>query len=116
MEMIQSTSSHFKIKTLFVWQPVPVYKCGHEYNLFSNFDYDGYVPSLKVGYQEMAKVFPSGEFGDNFLWLADVQEGLNESLYVDAIHYTPYLCRLIAQKIADKLEEQKMIKDVKLNH
>jgi hypothetical protein len=116
MEIIESTSKHFKIKPLFVWQPVPVYKCGHEYNLFSNFDYDGYVPSLKVGYQEMAKVFPSGEFGDNFLWLADVQEGLNESLYVDAIHYTPYLCRLIAQKIADKLEEQKMIKDVKLNH
>ncbi len=116
MEMIQSTSSHFKIKPLFVWQPVPVYKCGHEYNLFSNFDYDGYVPSLRVGYQEMAKVFPSGEFGDNFLWLADVQEGLNKSLYVDAIHYTPYLCRLIAHRIADKLEEQKMIKDVKLNH
>jgi lysophospholipase L1-like esterase len=115
MEMIQSTSSHFKIKTLFVWQPVPVYKCGHEYNFFSNFDYDGYVPSLKVGYQEMVKVFPSGEFGDNFLWLADVQEGLNKSLYVDAIHYTPYLCRLIAQRIADKLEEQKMIKDVSVN-
>jgi hypothetical protein len=116
MEMIQSTSSHFKIKPLFVWQPVPVYKCGHEYNLFSNFDYDGYVPSLKAGYQEMAKLYPLGEFGDNFLYLADVQEGLNKSLYVDAIHYTPYLCRLIAQKIADKLEEQKMIKEVRLNH
>jgi hypothetical protein len=115
MEIIESISNHFKIKPLFVWQPVPVYKCDHEYNLFATFDYVGYVPTLSIGYQEMAKVVADGQFGDNFLYLADIQVGLNKSLYVDAIHYTPYLCRIIAQRIADKLEEQKIIKEVGQN-
>ncbi len=61
------------------------------------------------------KLLPNAQFGDNFLWLADIQVGLNKSLYADAIHYTPYLCRIIAQRIADKLEEQKIIKGVGQN-
>ena len=115
MEIVESISNHFKIKPLFVWQPVPVYKCDHEYNLFATFDYVGYVPTLSIGYREMAKVVAGGQFGDNFLYLADIQVGLNKSLYVDAIHYTPYLCRIIAQRIADKLEELKIIKEVGQN-
>lgn len=112
-EIIESLSSRFKIEALFVWQPVPVYKCDQDYNFFAKFDYDRYMPYLRVGYQEMGKIFPSREFGANFLWLSDLQVGLKQPLYADAIHYSPYLCRLIAQKIADKLEESKMIEKIK---
>jgi len=114
-EIIESFCSHFNIEPLFVWQPVPVYKCDQDYNFFATFNYDRYMSYLRVGYQEMANIFANRKFGENFLWLTDMQEGLREPLYADAIHYSPYLCKLIAQKIADKLEEQKMIKDVSVN-
>ncbi len=114
-ELIQTISDRFGVYPLFVWQPVPVYKCEKKYNLFANFDYDGYMPYLRDGYQDMAEHVAKSQFGDNFLWLVDMQEGLNKSLYADAIHYSPYLCRVIAQRIADKLEEQKIIKGVGQN-
>ncbi|MFH0958453.1 MAG: hypothetical protein V1897_07085, partial [Pseudomonadota bacterium] len=62
------------------------------------------------------KTFPDRQFGENFLWLTDMQVGLKQPLYADAIHYSPYLCKLIAAKIADKIEERKMITDVMFNH
>jgi lysophospholipase L1-like esterase len=114
-ELIQTISDRFGVYPLFVWQPVPVYKCDKKYNLFANFDYDVYMPYLRAGYQDMAEHVAKSQFGDNFLWLVDMQEGLNKSLYADAIHYSPYLCRIIAQRIADKLEEQKIIKEVGQN-
>jgi hypothetical protein len=108
-EIIQAISKWFGVKPLFVWQPIPVYKCDKNYNLFANFDYDGYMPYLRAGYQDMAQHVAKLQFGDDFLWLADIQEGLHKSLYADAIHYSPYLCHIIAQKIVDNLEARKIV-------
>lgn len=108
-EIIQSIAERFGIEPLFVWQPIPIYKCDMNYNLFANFDYDGYMPYLRAGYQDMAQHVAKLQFGDNFLWLADIQENLHKSLYADAIHYSPYLCRTIAQKIVDNLEARKIV-------
>ena len=108
-EIIQAISKWFGVKPLFVWQPIPVYKCDNNYNLFANFDYDGYMPYLRAGYQDMAQHVAKLQFGDDFLWLADIQEGLHKSLYADAIHYSPYLCHIIAQKIVDNLEARKIV-------
>lgn len=115
-EMIESVCSHFKIESLFVWQPVPVYNCNPDYNFFATFDYDRYMAYLRVGYQEMANTFPDRQFGENFLWLTDMQLGLRQPLYADAIHYSPYLCKLIAEKIAEKLDAQNMVKNSNLRN
>jgi hypothetical protein len=39
--------------------------------------------------------------GENFLWCADIQEGVEDLLYVDQMHYAPNLSRLLARCIAD---------------
>jgi hypothetical protein len=37
--------------------------------------------------------------GENFLWCADIQESLAEPLYVDKVHYTAKMSRLIATTV-----------------
>ncbi|MDQ1286373.1 MAG: hypothetical protein QG663_1807, partial [Thermodesulfobacteriota bacterium] len=49
-EIIESFCSRFNIEPLFVWQPVPVYKCDQDYNFFATFNYDRYMSYLRVGY------------------------------------------------------------------
>ena len=41
------------------------------------------------------------DLGDDFLWLADMQEGRTEPLYMDAVHYTAQFCEAIAVHISD---------------
>lgn len=115
-EIIQAVADRFGIKTVFVWQPVPVYKCDPKYNLFASFDYDVYMPYLRTGYDEMAKHMAEERLDDTVLNLADMQEGLHKSLYADAIHYSPYLCGLIAEKIADNLQNRNIVKKQSTDH
>ncbi|MGC8657790.1 MAG: SGNH/GDSL hydrolase family protein [Desulfomonilaceae bacterium] len=110
-KLIEAVSNAFTIHPLFVWQPTPVYNCDPKYNLFATFDYNGYMPYLKKGYERMASHVANRQLGDDFIWLADIQEGLHKSLYADAIHYSPYLCKVIAGKIVNALEAQKVFKN-----
>ena len=49
-------------------------------------------------------------FGRNFLWLGDMQENLSKFLYVDSIHYSPEMSKLIAEAIADRIDATKLEK------
>jgi hypothetical protein len=50
-----------------------------------------------------------GTFGNNFLWLGDMQENLTEPLYVDAVHYSARMSKLITEHIAIDLSAKKII-------
>ena len=63
----------------------------------------GPVLDVRTGYLRMADEFNKGRWGDNFLWLADLQENLREPLYVDAVHYSGHMSRIIAEIISVKL-------------
>ncbi len=108
-KLIEAISREFNIKTLFVWQPTSSYKYDQNYNIFKKFDYGGFLPYLKPGYESMAKECAAGTFGDNFLWLGAMQESLKEPLYVDAIHYSARMSKLIAEYIAVDLSAKKII-------
>jgi hypothetical protein len=95
----ESVCRGFGVTPIFVWQPVPAYKHDQRFNIFGRFDLEGYMPTLKPGYELMAKTARSGEFGANFIWAADIQEDLKEPLYVDAIHYGGKLARMIAAHV-----------------
>ena len=41
----------------------------------------------------------------DFLWAADLQSGLKQILYVDEVHYSAGVSRIIADKIAAELEK-----------
>ena len=62
---------------------------GHEYSRF--------------GYPWMAEYVRSNPLGPNFLWCADIQEGVEELLYVDQVHYSPGMSDRLAGCIVDLL-------------
>jgi hypothetical protein len=43
---------------------------------------------------------------ENYLWLADMQDGATDNLYIDAFHYTAPMSRIIAGKVTDFITEQ----------
>lgn len=100
-QLTESAAEAFGVEPIFVWQPVPVYKYDQEYNIFGKFKYDGYMPTVKPGYDLMARAHAEEPFGHNFLWLADMQEHEKRPLYVDAVHYSGAMSRKIAENIAD---------------
>jgi hypothetical protein len=91
------------VGTIFVLQPVPVYKYDLRYHYLNGFDYRRffrYADGAKLGYPVMAQQRTEFENGRNFLWLADMQEGRAENFYLsDGLHYTAAMCREIAAAI-----------------
>ena len=57
----------------------------------------------------MAELSEAQPFSDNFLWLADMQQDIQEPLYVDRYHYSPEMLAMMAQNIGDWLIAQKML-------
>ncbi|MGO8881429.1 MAG: hypothetical protein ACLPVO_08200 [Desulfomonilaceae bacterium] len=108
-DLIEAICEKFCIKPLFIWQPIPVYKYDQRYNLFSKFNYDGFLPYIKEGYEAMAKDYKAGDFGYDFRWLSDMQENLKKPLYVDALHYSAEMNKLIAEQISIALLHKKIL-------
>ena len=115
-DIIEALCGKFGIKTMFVWQPVAVYKYDQDYNIFNKFDYIGFLPYVKFGYEAMAKEYHAGVLGANFLWLADMQESLKEPLYADALHYSAKMSKLIADQIYQPLFRNKIYYLINLNY
>ena len=97
-KLIESISDSFKIKTLFIWQPVPTYKYDLKYHIFAGKGFGRFLYS-KYGYVYMEKFVKKNSLGNNFLWLADMQESVKKPLYVDIDHYSAELSESIAKRI-----------------
>lgn len=99
--LTQAAAREFGVQAVFVWQPVPTYKYHgpagaglgvgfHEYSRF--------------GYPLMAEARRTEPLARNFLWCADLQEGLSGPLYVDSVHYTPAMSSRVADCIVEGLK------------
>lgn len=103
-----AVADEFGVEPLFVWQPVSVYRYDLGYHVFASalsgdpelFD------ALRPGYELMSAEQRVWQGWDDFLYLADMQEGRKESLYVDRVHYTPAFHAEIAARIAEALVER----------
>jgi hypothetical protein len=102
--VIEAIASVYSVNTVFVWQPVPMYKYDLKYHLFApaNGFWSGHTFS-KYGYPRMAEFVKKQPLGNNFLWCADMQEDLKEPLYVDIAHYTAGMSKRLAYTICDLL-------------
>lgn len=102
-KMIQAISEKYRIKHLFVWQPLPVYK----YDFFLRHDIFGRKDRYifpKYGYDLMESIWKPRFLGAGYLWLADMQQNDPEILlYVDAVHYNAVFSRAIAYEIGKKI-------------
>jgi lysophospholipase L1-like esterase len=107
-KIIEGVARAFDVKTLFVWQPVPYYKYDLQYHLFAEKEFKtDYI--YKLGYPYMKEYAKRHNLGNNFLWIADMQENLKKPLYVDDIHYSQEMTELIAKKIYEFLQANKSL-------
>ncbi|MCA1960379.1 MAG: hypothetical protein LDL33_06250 [Desulfomonile sp.] len=101
--IIEGVAAAFGVKTVFVWQPTPVYKYDLTYHRFAEGGFGSHGRG-RSGYALVDRRAREGVFGDNFVWCADIQEGKKEPLYVDLTHYSSALARELAACISRALK------------
>jgi hypothetical protein len=106
--MADAVGRAYGVRTAWVWQPVPTYKYDVADHPFRGPNFAKHALSAR-GYPVMARFAAAGRFGDNFLWCADIQEGLREALYVDQVHYAPAMAERVAACIASQLRAHGLI-------
>jgi hypothetical protein len=106
--MIEAISKMYGVAPFFVWQPQPIWEYASPGHIFKDFNY-GTWPALKPGYEQMAHLQTSQGLGENSLWLGDIQKNMTEPLYVDAVHYSGDMCKMVARKIGTVLMERELV-------
>ena len=101
IRMINAVSKEFRIRSLFVWQPAPLYNFDPARHPFGA---DPNHLALPHVYQRMNALRAKDNSSKSFLWLADIQAGRNEPLYVDSVHYSALFSDLIADEIVTRLQ------------
>lgn len=104
-KMIQAASEAFGVEPIFIWQPVPFYKFDLKYHPFSKSRNWQSVEIVGEAYHAMSRYTNQHEMGENFLYLADMQNTAAEPLYVDAVHYTGAMSKEIGTKIFQFVEK-----------
>lgn len=99
--MADAVAARFKIRTLFVWQPVPGFRAPPDTYRFPRVL--GAVQYSPAIYGQLEALRAAGQVPPSFLWLADAQQGRAGSLYVDAYHYTSAFADTLAAEIAARL-------------
>jgi hypothetical protein len=102
MMMIDAVAKKYNVRTLFVWQPVPSYKYESSNHLFSAVDNRLYQ-YIAYGYNYMESILEKRKPKHNFLWAADLQQDIQKPLYVDVVHYSAEMCKLLAVHIGEYL-------------
>ena len=104
--LIRAVAGTNGIQTLFAIQPIPTYHYDISHHVFSegNLAYFNEANFAGFGYRRLAQHKDDLTAHPDFLWLADMQEGLTENLYCDSIHYTSPFAQTIAAAFADRLE------------
>jgi len=113
--LIASTCREYGTKAVFVWQPIPLYKYDLKYHLFATDDFGSNFFAY-YGYRYMEERVMESPPGMDFVWCADIQESLQEPLYVDKVHYTARMSNLLATTIGDALVERNLLGDVGQHH
>jgi hypothetical protein len=85
-----------------------MYKYDLKYHIFGEEGYGGNL-TTRSDYKYMRDVIQENPPKENFLWLADIQEGIQRSLYVDNLHYTAEFSKLLAKEIASYISERNLI-------
>ncbi len=109
---IRAIAAAWGVRPLFVWQPIPTYRYDLRYHFFGDSDF-GINNYAAFGYARMAERLRQEPAGTDFLWLADLQQGVRQPLYVDRVHYTAAMSRLVAARIGQALLEAGFLSDVR---
>ena len=105
-KLIEAVTAVYGVRSVFVWQPIAPYKYDLNYHLLVG---DGFDNLYSSGYRYMEELIKKKPLGDNFLWCADMQERLQEPLYVDRVHYSGKMSEMLAATIANLLLERNIL-------
>ncbi len=106
--LISTVAAGWGVRPLFVWQPVPTYHYDLRYHLFGDLDFGNNNYST-FGYPRMAELLRREPPGPEFLWAADLQQGVRQPLYVDQIHYTAAMSARIGAEVGRALLERGLL-------
>jgi hypothetical protein len=99
--LIEGIAEAIGVQSVFVWQPTPYYKYDLEQHLFRGDIAPEHIYA-QAGYPVMQEVVDQRR--PHLIWCADLQEHLREPLYVDGMHYSPKMIRMVAQCITDGMK------------
>jgi hypothetical protein len=108
--LIEVQAREYGVHPLFVWQPCSTYHFDQKYYPFPEPDLAHVDPAPT--YERMAEKIKENapELSKNFLWLADIQEGVTEPCYIDkAQHYRASLCKKIGSAIGQSLLDRQLL-------
>ncbi|MDX1502952.1 MAG: SGNH/GDSL hydrolase family protein [Thermoanaerobaculia bacterium] len=102
---VAALARDFGFEVVFVWQPTPAWGYDLESHPFLDESREVFAghEALRHGYDLMElrrHALPQLSAEAGFLWLADLQRGRTEPLYVDAAHYSEAFSREIAARVA----------------
>jgi hypothetical protein len=100
--LIEAVAAREGVAALFVWQPVPAYGWDLAHHPLAG---EG-VPAaelLALVYERMEERRGAAGADASFLWLADLQAGRTDPLYVDRVHYGAAFTDEIAGRVAGAL-------------
>lgn len=104
----EAIANAYAIQTLFIWQPIPFYN--YQSTEFSKkYPYLSERKVYNFAYTQIKEMNRKEQLGKNFFWLGDIQEGKDEFLYIDRVHYSSKFCKQIAELIYQKVIEKKLI-------
>ena len=96
-KMVDAICSEFGIKCFYVWEPNSRINYDQKYHPFAIKNQN---PEFiqQYSYQYMKEYVETHQPND-ILYLGDIQKDLKRILYVDGVHYNPYMNKLIADQI-----------------
>lgn len=104
--IIRALGKAYGVTTAFAWQPIPVYR----YDLRYHPAWSGLIGKRhQRGYRLMRNLVEEGSSTTDLIWCADIQDGVQEPLYVDHVHYNPRMSGLVADCIVEGLQSSGLI-------
>jgi lysophospholipase L1-like esterase len=107
-KLIEAVGTAYNVRTVFVWEPIPTYRYDLALHPFAKEGFGRQVYS-QSGYPMMAEYLKSHNPGNNFIWCADIGQDAAQALYVDLLHYSPQMSKMLAKAICDLLKARHLI-------
>jgi hypothetical protein len=108
-KIVETVCREFGVTVAFIWQPAPLHNYDRTHHIFQNWDYKRVTPYVEPGYQLMAKHKSSQQWGNDFIWLADMQSGEKKPLYVSGWHYSAEMSRMVAEELFKEMVNRNIL-------
>jgi len=104
-DWIDHIALKYRVSTLHIIQPIPVYKYDIQYHFLSSVPGDYFSRFYDGPFVFYRDILENSEIRkrQNVLWLADIQENMRRNLYVDDCHYTAEFNQILAEEIGKKV-------------